>query len=242
MRIESPHLPKLSIAMLCGSGSVKHDTMNSLIMSMQHLQSVGVVYDYITLQGVTGIDSARNLITDMFLQRDFTHMLMIDDDMAWSADLPFRMLRENLEILGVPYKRKRVKNCRWTVNHPVPDVALMDGKPYLMRVDSIATGMMMVRRSTFEKLAPFTERAIISEDKPPINLYFRHTIGSNGKLRSEDFSFCELARSNGIDVWAWTDEDIAHIGDYAYTGNYNTDIVQLGEYDGPREPLRVMLK
>lgn len=242
LRIDGLKHPTLSIAMLCGSGSVKHDTMNSLIMSMQHLAAKGVQYDYITLQGVTGVDSARNILTEIFMQNGHSHLLMIDDDMAWAADLPYRMMQENLDVLGVPYKRKNAKNCRWTVNHPLPEVALMDSKPYLMRVDSLGCGMMMVKRGVFDRLEAHTDKAIISEERPPISLYFRHTIDKNGKLKSEDFSFCELARSQGVDIWSWVDEEIAHIGNYAYTGRYSDNLGDGFGYDGQRLPLRVMLE
>jgi hypothetical protein len=242
LQIQGHKPPKLSIAMLCGSGSVKHDTMNSLIMSMQHLMANKIEHDYITLQGVTGIDSARNILTEIFMQNGHSHMLLIDDDMAWAADLPYRLMQENLDIVGVPYKRKNSKNCRWTVNHPVPDVALMEGKPYLMRVDSLGCGMMMIKRGVFEKLEPHVEKAIVSEERPPISLYFRHTIDKNGKLKSEDFSFCELARLHGINVWAWVDEEIAHIGNYAYTGRYSDNLGEGFWFEGPRMPLRIMLE
>ena len=232
--------PKISFALLCGSGSVKHDTMNSLILSLQQCAIQGIEYDLITIQGLTGIDSARNIITDMFLQRGFaSHLMMIDDDMAWAADLPIRMLRENVDIIGVPYKRKNIKNCRWTVNHPIPDVEVMKDKPYLMKVESIGTGMMMVNRRVFDNLN--VEKAFITEEKPPIGLYFRHTIDKNGKLKSEDFSFCEKARDAGHTIWAWTDEEIAHIGNYAYTGRYS-DVIGGGTYEGKREQLRIMLE
>lgn len=240
--IESNKPPKISFAMLCGSGSVKHDTMNSLIMSMQHLARMGVEHDFITLQGVTGVDSARNIITEIFMQRDYSHLMMIDDDMAWAADLPYRMMLENVDIIGVPYKRKNIKNCRWTVNHPVPDAEVMEGRPYLLKVDSLGTGMMMVKRHVFDKLKPFTESAIMADERPAIPLYFRHTIGENGKLKSEDFSFCENARKQGIGVWAWVDEEIAHIGNYAYTGRYSDVIGADMKYDGNRLQLQVMLE
>ena len=240
--VESNKIPRISFAMLCGSGSVKCDTMLSLVQSMQFLASKGIEHDLIMLQGVTGVDSARNIITDIFMQRDYTHIMMIDDDMAWAADLPYRMLQENLPILGVPYKRKNINNCRWTVNHPIPEVALMAGKPYLMRVDSIGTGMMLVNRHVFDTLRPLTETAIISDQRPPVPLYFRHTISSNGKLKSEDFSFCEKVRLQGIDIWAWVDEEIAHIGNYAYTGRYSDIVGTNMRYEGQRLPLRVMLE
>lgn len=237
--IEGPKNPRISFAMLCGSGSVKHDTMNSLIMSLQWCAQQGIEYDFITVQGLTGVDSARNVITDMFMQRGYSHLCMIDDDMAWAADLPVRMLKENVDIIGVPYKRKNVKNCRWTVNHPTPNVEVMEGRPYLMKVDSLGTGMMMIKRTVFEKLD--VEQAFLSEERPPIKLYFRHTIDKNGKLKSEDFSFCERARDAGFDVWAWTDEEIAHIGNYAYTGRYS-DVIGGEGYKGNRLDLRVMLE
>lgn len=240
--ISSNKQPKLSIGMLSGSGSIKHDTMNSLIMSMQFLAAHGVEHDFITLQGVTGVDSARNILTEIFMQGTNSHLLMIDDDMAWAADLPLRMMREGLDILGVPYKRKNIKNCRWTINHPIPDIEVMESKPYLMKVTSIGTGMMMVKRRVFETLKTFCESAIVSEERPAIPLYFRHTIDKAGKLKSEDFSFCEKARSSGVDIWAWVDEEIAHIGNYAYIGRYSDVIGSEMKYEGERLPLRVMLE
>ena len=237
--IEGPKNPKISFGLLCGSGSIKHDTVNSLIMSMQWCAAQGIEYDYITLQGVTGVDSARNILADIFMQRDYTHLMLIDDDMAWAADLPVRLLQQNLDIVGVPYKRKNVKNCRWTVNHPIPNVEVLQGREYLMKVDSLGTGMMMVNRRVFEALRP--DEAIIQDDKPPIKLYFRHTIDKNGKLKSEDFSFCESARSAGFDIWAWTDEEISHIGNYAYTGRYS-DVIGGSKFEGDRLPLRLMLE
>ena len=234
--------PKVSIAMLCGSGSVKMDTMNCLIQTMNQLSVMGVEHDYIALQGITGVDSARNIATSMFMERDYSHLMMIDDDMAWSSDLVYRMLRQNLDVLGVPYLRKNIKNSLWTVNHPVPDVELMDGRPYLMKVSSVATGLMMVKRTVFERLRDKVDHAIISEEKPPIPLYFRHTIDAKGKLKSEDFSFCELARGNGIDVWAWVDEETAHIGNYAYRGRYSDIVGKDMAYGGPRLDLKIMLE
>lgn len=231
----------ICLAMLCGSGSVKHDTMNSMIMTVQNLVARGIKYEYITVQGVTGVDSARNIITDLFLAGDCEFILMIDDDMAWAADLPARMMKERLGILGVPYLRKNKANPRWTVNHHPVNVDVMQGREYLMRVDSIATGMMMIHRDVFVALRASTQCAIVSESKPPIPLYFRHTVDNGGKLKSEDYSFCEAASKAGIDVWAWVDEPIAHIGNYAYTGNYR-DAINGVAFGGNREPLRVMLE
>ena len=231
----------ICLAMLCGSGSVKHDTTNSLIMTIQDLIAKGIAYEYVTVQGVTGVDSARNIITDLFLAGDCEFMLMIDDDMAWAADLPARMMKERLGILGVLYLRKNKTNPRWTVNHDPVNVDVMQGREYLMRVDSIATGMMMIHRDVFAAQFSCTRTAIISENKPPIPLYFRHTIDADGRLKSEDYSFCERARKAGIDIWAWIDEPIAHIGNYAYTGNYR-NVINGAAFDGKREPLKVMLE
>lgn len=243
--ISSNEPPSLSIVMLSGSGAVKMDTMMCLLMSCQVLAKHWVKYDFISVQGVTGVDNARNIAAEIFMQGNHSHMLMIDDDMGWSADLPLRMLKEGVDILGVPYLRKNIKNPRWTVNHPAPDADVMQGRPYLLKVDSVATGMMMVKRSVLEKLRPSVDKAILSQESPPIPLYFRHTIDDRGVMKSEDFSFCELARKAGVDIWAWVDEEIAHIGNYAYTGRY---VDKLGDaakdmvYAGPRIPLRVMLE
>lgn len=234
--------PKLMLCMASGSGSVKFDSMACFVMSIQNLIQNTVPYEINLLSSITGVDAMRNINAEIFMRSDCTHLLMIDDDMAWSADLPTRMLRENVDILGVPYKRKNIKNERWTVNHPVPDAEVMEGRPYLLKVDSIGTGMMMVSRRVFDKIRPTIETAIMAGDRPAVSLYFRHTLSDKGVMRSEDFSFCELARKNGFDVWAWVDEEIAHIGNYAYTGRYSDVIGPEMKYEGSRLPLKVMLE
>lgn len=213
--------PKLFISLLCGSGSVKIDTLSSLIMTIQHLILHKVRYELGLLANITGVDSARNINAEIFTQKsDCTHMLMIDDDMAWSADLPLRLLRENVDIVGVPYRTKNIKRERWTARHTEGEQHCMSAdKLYMMKMNALGTGMMLVKRNVFEFLKPKVEHAEMGDNNQPVAQYFRHGI-IDGKIRSEDFMFCEIARAAGFDVWAYVDEDIAHIGNYAYTGNY----------------------
>lgn len=237
--------PKVFISMLSGSGTVKIDTLASLIMTIQQFILHKVRYELGLLAHITGVDSARNVNAEIFMQTDCTHMLMIDDDMAWAADLPLRLLKENVDIIGVPYRTKNIKNDRWTARHTEGEQHCMSAdKLYLMKMNALGTGMMLVRRNVFEALKPNVEHASMGDKDQPVAQYFRHGI-INGKIRSEDFMFCEIARQSGFDVWAYVDEEIAHIGPYAYIGNYadklDTDETKF-RYQGDRVPLRVMLE
>lgn len=244
--ISSPAQTKVFISMLSGSGSVKIDTMASLIMTIQNFISHKIRYELGLLAHITGVDSARNISTEIFMKSDCTHLLMIDDDMAWASDLPLRLLSENVDIVGVPYRTKNIKRERWTARHTEGEqVCLNENRLYMMKMNALGTGMMMVKRNVFDVIKPTIEHAEMGDNNQPVGMYFRHSI-VDGKVRSEDFMFCELARQQGFDVWGYVDEEIAHVGNYAYTGNYADKLEGEGtvkfRYAGKREALRVLLE
>lgn len=242
-----PIEPKVFISLLSGSGSVKIDTMSSLIMSIQWMIQNRIRYEIGMLAHITGVDSARNISTEIFMQTDCTHMLMIDDDIAWAADLPIRLLQENVDIVGVPYKTKNVKRPRWTARHTVDEQHCISAdRLHMMRLDGLGTGMLLVRRGVFETLKATVPKAKFSDADKILSCYFQHEINPDTQqMQSEDFVFCRRAREAGYLIWGYVDEEIAHIGNYAYTGNY-ADMLDTDEtkfrYNGVRQPLRVILE
>lgn len=240
--------PHIMIATPCHSGKVDINYHVSLLLAGAELARRGVNYTMDYNVGMS-IDWARSQMATTFLKSDCTHLLFIDDDIAFAADLPYRMLCENVDIVAVPYRRKITKTL-YNIRHGVRVKTIPD-RPYMFAVDSIATGMMMIRRNVFEKLAPKVPEFLYDENGVKGRLFFRHELVDDEMVggvsyMGEDYYFCKLARDNGFDIWAYADEDLVHVGQYGYAGKYS-DFAEKGSEkkysdDRPKLPVRVLLK
>lgn len=241
--------PSLYISTPTHHGVVNIHYTTSLLMTVQRLIEARIHYQLDIMIGA-GIDSARSRQATNFLNSGYSHMLMIDDDMGWAADLPIRMMQENLDVLGVPYRKKNT-GMQFNLAHE-DHVAQHPTKPYLISVDQIATGMMMVKREVFEALIPHVPLVKHHKDEPPIYMFFQHAIIDTPKLgglgiQSEDYFFCDLARSKlGCEIIAYADEDVAHFGPYAYRGSYAEQLEKQStnkfSVERDRDNVRILIK
>ena len=242
--------PHIMVCTPCHSGKVDLNYHISMALMGGHLAQHGVNYTLDYNVGMS-IDWARSQMATTFLEKmkECTHLLFIDDDMAFSADLPYRLLQENVDIVSVPYRRKQ-RDIKYNIRHGVR-VKTMPDRPYMIAVESIATGMMMIRRNVFEKLALTTPRFLYNDQGEDGLLFFRHQLVDDEMVggvsyMGEDYFFCRSAREAGFDIWAYVDEEIAHIGSYAFDGNYKT-FAEKGtkdkfDYPGEKIPMRVLIK
>lgn len=245
--VQNPHI---MICTPCHSGKVDINYHVSLALAGGHLAQHGVVYTLDYNVGMS-VDWARSQMATTFLEqmKECTHLLFIDDDMAFSADLPYRMLQENVDIVAVPYRRKQ-KEVKYNIRHGVR-VKTIPGRPYMIGVESIATGMMMIRRNVFEELAKTVPEFLYNDQGEKGRLFFRHELVDDEMVggvsyMGEDYYFCRIAREAGFDIWAYVDEEIAHIGNCAYDGNYKTH-AEKGtsdrfDYEGSKVPMRLLIK
>ena len=244
-----PHVkPNILICTPCHSGKVDLNYHISVTLMGANLSRAGVDYALDYNVGMT-VDWARSRMASDFLKGPYTHLLFIDDDMAFAADLPYRLLCENVDVVAVPYRRK-TRDVLFNVRHGIR-VKTMPDRPYMVGVESIATGMMMIRRNVFEKLAPTTPDFRYDDKGETGKLFFRHQLVDDEMVggvsyMGEDYWFCKTARDAGFDVWAYVDEEIGHIGSYAYDGKYSDHAAQ-GMKDNftngrPRLSPRVILR
>ena len=244
-----PARPHVLICTPCHSGKVDLHYHISLALAGGYLAQHGVDYTLDYNMGMS-IDVARSQMASTFLQKmpECTHLLFIDDDMAFSADLPYRLLQENVDVVAVPYRRKH-KSVRFNIRHGVR-VKTIQGRPYMIGVESIATGMMLIRRNVFEKLAPVTPRYRYNDSGDGGWLFFRHQLVDDEMVggityMGEDYWFCKQAREAGFDIWAYVDEDLAHIGNYAFRANYREfaekDTKDSFAYPGEKKPIRILM-
>lgn len=221
--------PNVYISTPCYTGKVDINYHTSMLMTMKYLgeNRIQHMFNYAVS---TGVDAARSKHATEFLTTNCTHLMMIDDDMAWAPDLIHRLIAEDVDIIGVPYRRKIVTPVSFTARHEF-GLEYKELRPYLVKVDGIGCGMTLVKRKVIEVLEKNAPRIRYNKDGPIVSMIFRHEfvddeyLGSKTYM-SEDYKFCRDAREAGFEIWAYVDEEVAHMGQVAFRGKYADTLEQ----------------
>jgi hypothetical protein len=227
-------MPYLMIATPCKDGTVDLNYALSLTATCQVLTHAGIKYQMAHVC-TSSIDNARNILATLFVKSECTHLLFVDDDMAWASDLPLRMLNENVDIVGVPYRKKKAEP-EFTISHS-REVASIEGRPWMMLADGLGMGMTLIARRVFDALVDEVPsyHCYSSELNRPQSMFFRHQLVSDKdgmmKYESEDFHFCRLAKAKGFEIFGYIDENVPHIGRKAFSGAYS-DYIGAGTAHG----------
>ena len=144
----------------------------------------------------------RNLIIDDALANNCSHILFLDDDMAFGPDALMRLIRHDKDIISGLYLNR---------NHPHSPVIfdyasleegmcsrrpLREGESGLIEVEAAGFGFLLVKTDIFKFMEPpYVRTGEFHKDR-----------------RSEDISFCCRARKIGIRIYCDLDCRIGHIG------------------------------
>lgn len=139
------------------------------------------------------VDHARNVIVHDFLRTDYTHLMMVDDDIVPPVDALERLLFHNKDIVAAacpligPNKKGELTTTMNAYNLDVNDQYAIVDSTGLQKVDAVGTGCMMIKREVFEsmRVAPF------------VTEYNADGI----KYRGEDLNFCYQANLNSINTY-----------------------------------------
>ena len=255
--------PKIFIATPMFGGSANYMYMISLINLLTKLGQNGIHSMFEIAANESLITKARNILVEGFLKSDATHMLFLDADLGFDPDDVLKMIQANKDLIGGQYAKKKIN---WDVVKRVvagvPDIpphainAVIAESTFRpigdqisfrldepVEVESIATGMMLIRREVFEKMAKeLPEIEIISggsETMDPKTMtritdphrkahaYFDVSIDPVSKAyTSEDFTFCKRWRQIGGQVFLapWT--RTVHVGTYEYV----CDLASIASY------------
>lgn len=183
----------------------------------------------------TYIDRSRAEIVRGAVLWGATHILWLDSDMLFPPDTAHRLLKRNVDIVGVNYAGRRFPH------HPVTFKTLPElhdeskaTKCYtyedstgLEEVAAIGFGVVLTRINIFEKIVPEDFRTGPDPDK--------------GIYVGEDVSFCLAAHRHGYKVYV--DHDLSHeIGHRGTECYMNTISVKVKEKAEALEALEAAAK
>jgi hypothetical protein len=215
----------------------------SLFNLTARLGQIGVTCE-ISIQGDSFLPRLRNYFASSFLRSKHTHLLMLDSDIEFSADAIVDMLRSGKELIAAAYCRKVYNWDRvmlaarvgvsaselresatdvvlWSDTDPFSNV-LAKGQPDIVPVSATGTGVMLVRRSVFEKIRdahPEIEYRLDQSDTTPFWNFFGPYIDSNKILLADDYSFCQRAASVGVQPFLFSKYRSVHHGTHGFVFN-----------------------
>ena len=187
-------------------GNVSVEWANAMLVP---LQTPLVEFDkyVMIMRGIVNLDTERNLmVRETLKDTAVTHLLFVDSDMIPENptnpnDAIKLLLSCNVPIVSGLYRAKQKDGFNYamwaknpTAQRGYAAIGTWTEKTNWLQVAVVGFGFVLLKREVFEKI-PYPWFAW---DKP------------DGV--SEDFFFCEKARSLGYDINVFTDVTLSHIG------------------------------
>lgn len=199
-------------------GQCSIDFAKSLAMSTAFLTEMKIVVSILEVKSSCFIEVSRNRLLAECVNGDYTHLLMIDDDMGWEIDLPYKMMLENKGITAAIGPKKHENEdyaCELLTN---PDGTPMQDDGLLL-ASHVGAAFMLLKRKAIEMLfEKATDLRCCAIDKKNGYMIFKTTWLQN-MFMTEDYTFCEFARANGHKVWVYPDAEFSHEGAKIFRGN-----------------------
>jgi len=216
--------PSVMIAMPCYD-SVKVSTMISIIKLVQQLAKSGVAVGINTMKSPL-IHQARNYLTSVFLNSDFTHLLFVDSDVEFEPEAVLRMLVAKKDVICTPYRVKSQDVDQKTYTVEIKKATRMEAGD-IMEITAGPTGIMLIHRDVFKKIIEkFPDLKIKNsvfpkpgDDHKYYYNFFDFTF-EDGYSAGEDVSFCKLVEKVGFKLYANTASFTKHHGSYAWGGRF----------------------
>lgn len=195
------------------------------------------------------IAESRNfLLTRWFDKSDATHLLFIDADMGFPAELVLDMVDFGEPVVGAVYPKRQIDIGKIATAVAAGDPvkrAVAKGHNYILRkkrglsivtprkgfveADGCGAGVLLIARGAIETMIKKMPDIVDNNARANSPLASKldrlirafEPVRVNGALLSEDFSFCHRWNQCGGKVWVNTHHPIEHIGLHRFRGSYS---------------------
>jgi len=238
--------PKIFIATPMYDGMCTGTYALNLTTTPSVLNQNGIGMTFSLMLNESLITRARNRFAHDFLQSDATHLMFIDADISWQPYDIVEMVRADVDVICGIYPKKEINwhDVHAAVLRGVPAEELhnytgsfvvntIDSKDATGRIDQPieigkgGTGFMLIKREVIEKVsevAPKYSNDMFTVVNPKdvgtqiANIFDTSISPEDNRYLSEDYHFCDLARSNGFRIWAAPWAQLTHTGTYIFSG------------------------
>jgi len=220
---------KLMIAIPCYDGKVNIRTAFAIAELVPKLDKMGVRLNLVHMSGCSIITKARNKLVRNFMESDCTDFLFVDADVVINTDAVTRLLAlsSDKDVVAGSYPR-RSKDAKFFLDFYLDEDGQLEFDDHgLMRVESVSTGFMLIRRHVIEHMI----------EKHPEWKYQGDGDGEtehalfdfmilNGQYIGEDYAFCLRARQDGFKIYLDPMISLPHIGTEEFTRDFEKDVLR----------------
>jgi FkbM family methyltransferase len=169
------------------------------------------------------IEEVRNVVLSWWYEStDFTHLLFVDADMGFPAQMVLDMLTFGEPMVGAIY-RKKCDEVEWVASG---GLKAPDFRKGFIEVEGLGMGCFLIRRDAIpplidkfpDKIYPYIAIADFRWQGPNRTLAFFDCMRTPEGKVSEDISFCRRYREAGGKVWATTAYQTLHEGPKIFAG------------------------
>ena len=220
---------KLMIAIPCYDGKVNIRTAFAIAELVPKLDKMGVRLNLVHMSGCSIITKARNKLVRNFMESDCTDFLFVDADVVINTDAVTRLLAlsSDKDVVAGSYPR-RAKDTKFFLDfHLDEDGQLEFDENGLMRVESVSTGFMLIRRHVIEHMIekhPEWQYAGDGDGETEHALFDFMIL--NGQYIGEDYAFCLRARTDGFKIYLDPMISLPHIGTEEFTRDFEKDVLR----------------
>ena len=189
-------MPRVAVAQLC-HGQVHADSSMCFSNLLLHSQLVGIsVNPGKATASIVG--NARNVAVSGAIAAGATHVLMIDSDMIYPANLLEEYLKHDVMVMGCPYRRCGPPYGMMGVPEDGEDLHALAAASAPVKFKWLATGLMMINLEVFKDMT---------------SPYFYHSPDpESGFAEGEDLQFCRALNERNIPIHGLVHlERIGHI-------------------------------
>lgn len=186
-------------------GDFKAQTVASLVPAIS-AAPVPVFFDMVRM---TYLPQARQMLADRAVAAGASHLLMVDTDMVFPANVVELLARHDKDIVAANAHEKtfgpngeRIGMTKFG-EYPNYEPRVVDtSKPF--ECSAVGTAVILIDLRSLERVPrPWFDTSVAAD-------------GSVTKLLGEDIYFCAKAREHGLEVWCDPTFDVHHVGEFLY--------------------------
>jgi len=144
------------------------------------------------------IAESRTRLANEALEYGATHLLWLDSDMHFPANIVSRFLKHDRDIVAANYSTRYQPYRSVAFVDPDNIDQRLESRAGLHRVWAVGMGCMLVKAEVYANL--------------PKPWYSHEYNKQSDNFGGEDIYFCNQAMHHGIDVWVDADIQLAHFG------------------------------
>lgn len=174
----------------------------------------------------TYVHNARQKLLKLALDKDRTHILWLDSDMAFPRDALMRLLAHDVDVVGINYSHRgvpfefvAVKKVGWGKDENAVKLVTAPGSTGLEEVEALGFGLVLMRLDAIRPCLPDLATTP----------WFGFDWITGEKQVGEDVRFCKFLTDGGLKLYVDHDlsKECAHIGQYEYETRTAFDVAEM---------------